>query len=559
MFNVNDRPSPLIEYDCEATAVKIDPVSGYFINISDIRWREYPQLEGKCTAIRDFTSGLLTSTPGITYLDHSGTTLYAQSLIDACSSDLKTNLFGNPHSGAASSQLTSCRVEDIRRRVLQFFNGSANEWDVVFVANATAAIKLVGEAFRDQPSGFDLGYHEECHNSVVGLRQVAQHSQVVKDTQTFDDWLRSRIRFSHLRRRPERPKLIALPGQSNLSGVRDNALLTAVCQKVKHEQSRGRSVYSLLDAAALASTAPVDLAKSCYRHDYISLSFYKIFGLPDLGALLVKKGPAADILLAKRYFAGGTVDLVIPGSDPYHIRHSNVHEALEEGTIPFHNILVLGHALDVHTRIYGSMQNITRHVRCITNSAREQMLALRHKTGAPVVRVYWSSEPESQGPVIAFSVLDAAGHHFRASDVELSAIDAKIHLRKGGMCNPGGVAKYLDITAKQMRDFYARGIKCSDDSRAPPGFYGAVGIIRVSFGAMSSTEDVEALTKWLRETFVNREADSLSYEDGREDTTSSTAFDGEGERKSEKETVTKLEVGPGPRPRALRRILSCFR
>jgi molybdenum cofactor sulfurtransferase len=432
----------------------------------------------------------------------------------------------------------------------------------VFVANATAAIKLVGEAFRDQQSGFDFGYHEECHNSVIGLRQLAQHSQVVRDTQTSNDWLSSRTHPSRLRRRFERPKLIALPGQSNLSGVRDNALLTAVCQNVQHMQSRGRLVYSLLDAAALASTAPLDLSKPCYKHDYVALSFYKIFGFPDLGALLVKKGPAADILRSKRYFAGGTVDLVLTGSDPYHVRHTTVHEALEEGTIPFHNILALGHALDTHTRIYGSMENITRHVRYVTNTARQQMLALRHRTGAPVVRVYWSSESEAHGPVIAFNILDRSGRHFRTSDVELSAIDAKIHLRKGGMCNPGGVAKYLGITAEQMTGFYARGIKCSDDSKAPTDFDGAVGMVRVSFGAMSSMEDVERLMAWLRKTFVDQEVRYQSRDDDREGTASSTVFDGlesRNEREPEKEAVIELEAHSNRRRQGFKRIFSCFK
>ncbi|KAI4707729.1 hypothetical protein J4E89_007357 [Alternaria sp. Ai002NY15] len=47
--------------------------------------------------------------------------------------------------------------------------------------------------------------------------------------------------------------------------------------------------YSLLDVAALVSTTPIDLSNHLFAPDFISLSFYKIFGFPDLGALIVRK------------------------------------------------------------------------------------------------------------------------------------------------------------------------------------------------------------------------------------------------------------------------------
>lgn len=40
-------------------------------------------------------------------------------------------------------------MEETRRKALQFFNADPEEWDLVFTANATAAIKLVHDCFRD--------------------------------------------------------------------------------------------------------------------------------------------------------------------------------------------------------------------------------------------------------------------------------------------------------------------------------------------------------------------------------------------------------------------------
>lgn len=102
-----------------------------------------------------------------TYLDHAGTTLYAKSLIERFSADMIANLYGNPHSASNASQLTTRRIEDVRLRLLQMFNADPQEFDVVFVANATAGIKLVMDAFRDQDEGFWYGYHRDAHTSLI--------------------------------------------------------------------------------------------------------------------------------------------------------------------------------------------------------------------------------------------------------------------------------------------------------------------------------------------------------------------------------------------------------
>jgi molybdenum cofactor sulfurtransferase len=53
-----------------------------------------------------------------------------------------TNLFGNPHSTSDPSQLSGHMVDSIREKTLAFFNADPEHFDIVFTANATAAIKL---------------------------------------------------------------------------------------------------------------------------------------------------------------------------------------------------------------------------------------------------------------------------------------------------------------------------------------------------------------------------------------------------------------------------------
>jgi molybdenum cofactor sulfurtransferase len=96
--------------------------------------------------------------------------------MDRFAKDMTSNLFGNPHSASASSQLSTSRIEDIRLRALRFFNADPAEFDLVFVANATAGIKLIADALRAAPDGFDYAYHQASHTSLVGVREEARNS-----------------------------------------------------------------------------------------------------------------------------------------------------------------------------------------------------------------------------------------------------------------------------------------------------------------------------------------------------------------------------------------------
>jgi molybdenum cofactor sulfurtransferase len=68
-----------------------------------------------------------------------------------------------------------------------------------------------------------------------------------------------------------------------------------------------QNTYSLLDAAALATTSPLNFSCPDEAPDFTVLSFYKVFGFPDLGALIVRK-KSGHILTWRKYFGGGTVN-----------------------------------------------------------------------------------------------------------------------------------------------------------------------------------------------------------------------------------------------------------
>jgi selenocysteine lyase/cysteine desulfurase len=90
------------------------------------------------------------------------------------------NVYGNRLSYSITSGPTSQRIEEVRNGALRFCNADTKNFDLVFVTNATAGIKLVGEIFRDyavsratgkvKALGFWYGYHCDADTSVVGVR-----------------------------------------------------------------------------------------------------------------------------------------------------------------------------------------------------------------------------------------------------------------------------------------------------------------------------------------------------------------------------------------------------
>ncbi|KAF2015933.1 PLP-dependent transferase [Aaosphaeria arxii CBS 175.79] len=447
----------------------------YNRNIEELRHREYPMLQGS------------------TYLDHAGTTLYAKSLIERFSADMISNLYGNPHSASNSSQLTTRRIEDIRLRLLTLFNADPEAFDVVFVANATAGIKLVVEAFRDSEQGFWYGYHRDAHTSLIGVREVATENRCFASDDEVETWITEPVTSTI-------PQLFAYPAQSNMNGRR---LPLSWIERIRSR--RGDATYTLLDAAALVSTTPLDLSTPDYSPDFTVLSLYKMFGFPDLGALIVKKS-AASVFDRRRYFGGGTVEMVVCLQEQWHVSKSDtIHERLEDGTLPLHSILALDHAMTVHQELFGSLKATSQHTAYLAAKLHEGLRSLKHGNGMELCQIY--KEPtstygnaETQGPIVAFNLRNHLGAWVSNAEVEKIAAVKDFHIRTGGLCNPGGIAKYLQLAPWEMKENFSAGQRCGNDNdimRARP-----TGMIRVSLGAMSTLQDVVSFIDFLKDFFI---------------------------------------------------------
>ena len=162
-------------------------------------------------------------------------------------------VLGNPHSINPTSNAASEFARQARESVLEFFNASTEDYTVVFTANASGALKLVGEAY---PFGSDsqLLLTVDNHNSVNGIREFARAKAtpvtyvpvVAPDLRVDLPALREqlkRIAFGS-------NSLFAYPAQSNLSGVQHPLGWIALAKE------QGWDV--LLDAAAFVPTNRLD-------------------------------------------------------------------------------------------------------------------------------------------------------------------------------------------------------------------------------------------------------------------------------------------------------------
>ena len=419
-----------------------------------------------------------------------------------------SSLLGNPHSASSSSQLSSRRIENARLQTLRFLNANPDQFDVVFVANATAGIKLVAEALREQDNGFWYGYHADAHTSLLGIREVAsQGHKCFESDREVEQWLGSP--GSRCGMHSEAGiGLFAYPAQSNMNGRRLPLDWPAKLRSFSH--SKTKCLYSLLDAAAFLSTSPLDLSNSAESPDFIVLSFNKIFGFPDLGALIVRR-ESGHVLRNRRYFGGGTVEIATCLKESWHIKkEGSLHDQLEDGTLPVHSIVALESAFETHGRLFGSFKQISSHTTMLAQTLDHGLQDLRHANGESVCKIYKSSSAShqanrSQGSIVAFNLRTPSGAWVSNAEVEKLAAIKNIHLRSGGLCNPGGIASSLELEPWEMKRNFSAGHRCGTDNDIMGGK--PTGMLRVSFGAMSVMQDVTTFLNFIKEFFVdNRKA-----------------------------------------------------
>jgi selenocysteine lyase/cysteine desulfurase len=425
---------------------------------------------------------------GHVYLDYTGSGLYAASQIRRHADGLLRGVLGNPHSTNPSSLASTRLMEQARERVLTFFRADPAEYAVVFTANASHALKLVGESYPFETGDrFLLTF--DNHNSVNGIREFDRaHGALTTYVPMRPPELRldEATLTRQLAEGGGQRRLFAYPAQSNFSGVQHP--LSWV------QRARNAGFDVLLDAAAFVPTNRLDL--SIVHPDFVALSFYKMFGYPTgVGALVARR--AALEKLHRPWFAGGTIDVASVQADRFVLATGSA--GFEDGTPDFTNIPAVELGLDLLDVV--GMETIHERVRLLTGWLLDEMLSLHHGCRTPLIRLYGPPDLRQRGGTLAFNLQRADGAVIDHRSVEQAAARRSISIRTGCFCNPGAGELALGLSRDEIERCFAgapTGRMSYDDLRRciDPRASGAV---RASLGLVSNFADVWTFREFLTE------------------------------------------------------------
>jgi selenocysteine lyase/cysteine desulfurase len=444
-------------------------------SLDDLRARDYARLDQL----------------GEVYLDYTGAGLYGSSQVREHVNLLESHVFGNPHSRNPASAQMSKWVERGRRDVLEYFNASPDEYVVVFTPNATGALKLIGEAYPFAPGGMYLLTFDN-HNSVNGIREFARArgARIRYVPLSIPDLLADAGQLqSALLEKPENQHcLFAYPAQSNFSGAQHDLAWVGRAQKA------GWDV--LLDAAAFVPTNRLDLSR--VRPEFVTLSFYKMFGYPTgIGCLIARRDVLAK--LHRPWFAGGTITVASVQGDRYFL--ADGPEAFEDGTVDFLNIPGVEIGLS-HLRSAG-LDKIHTRVQCLAQWLIRELENLHHSNGKPLVRIYGPGAAGPRGGTVTMNFYDREGSVIDHLRIEEMAARERISIRTGCFCNPGGGETALGLRAEELSACFHRAeaehrsrftledLRMCIDAKS-------TGAVRVSFGIASNFADAWRFAEFAR-------------------------------------------------------------
>ncbi|MDP6455054.1 MAG: aminotransferase class V-fold PLP-dependent enzyme [SAR202 cluster bacterium] len=451
--------------------------------MDDLRKREFSRLDEQ----------------GHIYLDYTGGGLYADAQIRQHADMMRNGVFGNPHSTNPTSLAATELIEEARRSILDYFNASPDEYVAIFTSNATAAIKLVGEAYPFSP-GDHYVLTFDNHNSVNGIREFARGKGAEV---TYVPVIPPELRIDEARMRRyldqahfDGNNLLAYPAQSNFSGVRHSL------EWIEEAQSKGWDV--MVDCAAFVPTSRLDLSR--WHPDFVPMSFYKIFGYPTgIGCLLARRSALAK--LERPWFAGGTITLASVQADDRHMAEGEA--AFEEGTL---NYLGLP-AVEIGLRHIESVgiDSIHQRVENLTGWLIDNLAEMRHDSGMPLVSIFGPTDLNMRGGTVTVNFYDTTGKLIGHQQIEHLANQANISLRTGCFCNPGAGEAAHGLTREDMDKAFVGNermtheqfndiIERSDGKTA--------GAVRISLGIASNFEDVHRFLTFTRQ-LLNKEAGEL--------------------------------------------------
>ena len=252
----------------------------------------------------------------------------------------------------------------------------------------------------------------------------------------------------------------------------------------------------LLDAASYVPSNRLDL--SVVKPDFLTVSWYKVFGYPTGVGCLVARRDALE-RLRRPWFAGGSVYLASVQGD-WHLP-ATPHARFEDGTLPFLQIPDVEFGLSWVDGI--GIGQIRQRVMCLTGWLIDRLVGLRHSNGQPMARIYGPANTHGRGGTIAFNLLDPSGSIIDERAVAGATAAAGISVRTGCLCNPGASEAVTQVPKGAWRKVPQSGARTIDQYLNFLGLPTA-GTIQASLGLVSNIDDVERFVAFIEMTYRDR-------------------------------------------------------
>ena len=259
-------------------------------------------------------------------------------------------------------------------------------------------------------------------------------------------------------------------------------------------KSKGWDV--LLDAAAFVPTNELNL--SIIHPDFVTLSFYKMFGYPTGVGVLIGRKEALQ-KLKRPWFAGGTITVASVKGDKFYL-HKGA-EGFEDGTLNYLSLPAVEIGLN-HLETIG-YELIHKRVMILTEWLLNKLSTICHKNGRKLIRIYGPENVNNRGGTLAMNFYDPDEHFIDHLIVENKANQMGISLRTGCFCNPGDGEMALGLSADELTSCFA--IKTNfeyQDFRSCLAEK-STGAVRVSLGLVSNFNDVHQMVR-LAENFIDK-------------------------------------------------------
>jgi cysteine desulfurase / selenocysteine lyase len=359
----------------------------------------------------------------LVYLDSGATSQHPTVVLDA-EREYYERHNAAAHRGTHLLGEEATEIYEGTRAKMAAFLGAASPDEIVFTKSATEGINLVAFALTGslKPGDEILITEIEHHANLVPWQQLALRTGATLRWFKSDPEGRVEVDPSLV---TERTKLVAVTGQSNVTGV------------IPPVREIGRLAHSvgalfLVDGAQSVPHHPVDVAE--LDADFLAFSGHKMLGPLGLGVLY---GKYALLDSLPPYLTGGSMIEVVRMEETTFLPPP---AKFEPGVPPVAQAAGLGAAVDYLTEL--GMENVAAHEQSLTAHALD---SLREIDG---VRILGPLTTENRGGTVAFDVEGVHSH-----DVGQVLDELGIAIRTGHHC-AWPLHRALHCQASNRASFY---------------------------------------------------------------------------------------------------------